>query len=90
MFMPFLKNETFAMRSHEGFPAWSVRLPIEKGSACGYIMRKGRSRDSNERISALSRDGKILAMKGRTGNTKGAAESEGALRRALWKDFGRI
>lgn len=41
--MPYLKNETFAMHSHEGFPAWSVR-PIEKGSACGYIMRKGRSR----------------------------------------------
>ncbi|KAG5319672.1 MOS1T transposase, partial [Pseudoatta argentina] len=39
-----LFNETFALRSHEGFPAWSVRPPIEKGSACGYIMRKGRSR----------------------------------------------
>lgn len=92
--MSCLKIETFATRSHAGFPARSdLKRRSKKDPPVDTLCEKVVVGDSNERISALSRNGEIPATKGAGTLKKRAGESEEALRTLCatwWKDLGRI
>lgn len=92
--MPFLKNETFATRSHAGFPTRSgLERRLKHDPLVDTLCEKVVVEDSNERISALSRNGEIPVTRGcgeHRRNKQERAKKRYVLCAMWWKDLGRI